>query len=471
MEYIEFEIEHYRAIEKPLFISLNKTNLIPFVGINECGKTTILQAIYCFDFVNDEEYEGRHLKDTNNLYLINDTEALITAHIKVSYNKLLSAFKTFVEVRNEGKEESEQVDSDFPLIKSEYEGVLKIQRNLSTREYQVVNFDYYPDSDNKLFAKRLVSKLPYILYNDDFIDRPPSVIRIPNTVPETLTGWLAVYDRVFQEATSRTIFSVTEIDDPRVRKAIISDVTVLINKTLSKAWKTFLLSNQQSIDVTLELDENKDPEIPDSDYELIVQIKENIGQRERFFDVVDRSKGFLWFFNFVMKLQFNPKIVGQVKDTIHLLDEPGSYLHASAQEKLCNKLKEISEKNGKVLYCTHSHHLLNPDKIPHNNIHIVEKDSKKNISATPLPKVRTKIESNSAYQPIHNALESSVYTFKNSTEKSLAVEGIYDKYSIEIFVNSDLKYNIIPGTSANSIVKNIQFLNGFGKDYICYLGQ
>ncbi len=62
MRYKMFVIENYRAINKKLIIDLEK-RIIPLVGINECGKTTILQAIFCFDSSNDNEYSGKHLEN------------------------------------------------------------------------------------------------------------------------------------------------------------------------------------------------------------------------------------------------------------------------------------------------------------------------------------------------------------------------------------------------------------------------
>ena len=60
MRYKSFTIENYRAIKDKVIIDLEK-RVIPLVGINECGKTTILQAIFCFDYGNDtyDEMLGR----------------------------------------------------------------------------------------------------------------------------------------------------------------------------------------------------------------------------------------------------------------------------------------------------------------------------------------------------------------------------------------------------------------------------
>jgi len=200
---------------------------------------------------------------------------------------------------------------------------------------------------------------------------------------------------------------------------------------------------------------------------LHVNVVERIKDRDFYFDVIDRSKGFLWFFNFVMKLEFNPKVLeNAATQTIYLLDEPGSYLHQSAQNELCKKIVSISKNYGNVIYCTHSHKLLNPDYIPLNTIYIVEKNKRKRITATPLPQIKTKAENINAFQPIHEALQISSFETIISNQKVIAVEGIYDKYAISLMINLDDSIFILPGTSADSIIKNIQYLNAFNKTYI-----
>ena len=53
MEYCKFIINIYRAIKGPLEIDL-KNKIVPLVGINEWGKTTILQAIFAFNYAIDQ---------------------------------------------------------------------------------------------------------------------------------------------------------------------------------------------------------------------------------------------------------------------------------------------------------------------------------------------------------------------------------------------------------------------------------
>ena len=83
MQYKNFEIKNYRAIKGPMIIDIEETRLMPIVGINECGKTTILKAIYCFDEANDKNYNGKHLKSLDNLYsTITNEEHTVSATIK-----------------------------------------------------------------------------------------------------------------------------------------------------------------------------------------------------------------------------------------------------------------------------------------------------------------------------------------------------------------------------------------------------
>lgn len=488
MQYEHFIIESYRAIKGPLKINLKARSLIPLIGLNECGKTTILQAIFSFDSINDKEYEGRHISEVDNLYQTKSATPVITAgvrdskaqweenskiyvknHIKDLNDKLaaLAAATSTVQSLMEKKQLEAQILSSSTWLKSfenlvsSTNGLVDISRNLNSRKYSISGIQSPNGALVDGFCKKIITYLPYILYNDDFQDRPPSSIKI--TTEETpISTWQAVFARLFEEAnTGHTLIETAKVDDQRRRDSIVSDVQAVLNRTLSKAWKSFHLDRSKKVKIRLDL-------TPFGEFDeahLNVKIVENIGENERFFDVVDRSKGFLWFYNFVMKTEFNPKSVGWRSDTIYLLDEPGSYLHSAAQTKLCEKLRAISKKNGKVIYCTHSPHLLHPESIPINDIHIVSKSNKKEITVDRLPEYRTSSERIVALQPLYEALQINGQQFANSGKPMLAVEGIYDKYAISMFMPESERFDIIPGTNANSVVKNIQFLNAFGVRY------
>ena len=242
-----------------------------------------------------------------------------------------------------------------------------------------------------------------------------------------------------------------------MRKSILSDVENYLNNALTNEWRKFS-PKREKISIQLEMDVAKSS--------LGVLIEDDLNGKSRFFAISDRSKGFIWYYNFIMKVRFNPKHTANIKDTVFLLDEPGSYLHEMAQESLCKKLKDISEAEGVVIYCTHSPKLLLPQIIPLSNIMIVDKSSKGYISATSINSYKTNSKRNSAMQPVFEALMIPEYEMIHTPDKVLCVEGIYDKYAIELFADIPENCIVFASVNAESIINNIQYYIAYKKDYI-----
>ena len=94
--------------------------------------------------------------------------------------------------------------------------------------------------------------------------------------------------------------------------------------TLTREWKNFRLDDTDALTVSLDYKEEHVGDIVRS-YITFEIVERDADGDEHFFFVRDRSKGFFWFFNFVMKLEFNPKVISSAgPDAIYLLDEPGS---------------------------------------------------------------------------------------------------------------------------------------------------
>src|SRR5690606_22292892 len=181
------------------------------------------------------------------------------------------------------------------------------------------------------------------------------------------SGWLEIFEKIFKKTDpSLSVFDLASMDE-RIRQGALSQVSSVLNKTLTQEWTKSGLDGEKHEDSRLEL--NIDYVQPAGGKSsdggaLRIQVTETMdGGVKRFFYLTNRSKGFYWFCNFVLKLEFNPKSAASDSGAVYLLDEPGSYLHNSAQSRLCEKLKQISEHNT-VIYCTHSHYLLNPEIIP-----------------------------------------------------------------------------------------------------------
>lgn len=95
--------------------------------------------------------------------------------------------------------------------------------------------------------------------------------------------------------------------------------------------------------------------------------------------------------------------------------------------------KNISNKDGKVIYCTHTHHLLDTKYIPTKYIYIVKKDKDKSIELKRMNEVKLDFKKNIELQPVYEALGIADWDFFTKSQKVLLVEGIHDKYALEIF--------------------------------------
>ena len=149
MKYISFTIENYKGIEEPLTLNIDKNPLIPIIGVNECGKTTILHAIFGFDFVNDSFNKNiRHLEDIKNRYETTPKDPKVSAEISITKEEIYKILKDLAD-ENEPNYKVE-CDSYKRKLGAEYTGKVKITRNLITKRY---NID--PSSKNIDFEDKL----------------------------------------------------------------------------------------------------------------------------------------------------------------------------------------------------------------------------------------------------------------------------------------------------------------------------
>ena len=443
MKYLKFTLKDYKAISGELEIDIKKS-LLPIIGINESGKTSILWGIFAFDRANDNLNDGRHLKNVGNLYKTSDRgEPSIIADIEITKDELTEILNDI----NESTETTAEAKAEIKKFKraiSSWNSALRIKRILTTKTYSIENFELKAFSHlNPLVIEECLSSTPYILYFDDFRDTIHEEIEITGEA-DSPKGWLAIIEQLFKKTNQGySVFKLQSVEELQ-RKSIMADVCKTLNNTLAKEWEKFTLEEGSRLDVDIQYaaPENK----------LNLFIKENIEGNDRYFGIQDRSKGFYWFFNFVMKLEFNPKIRSMDdKDTIYLLDEPGSYLHSSAQAKLCEKLAALS-KNNVVIYCTHSHYLLDPDRIPLSYIKIAQKSGGGSIKLVSLLEYKDdQKEKRLAIQPIIDALKIKPFITDFNFEHLCIVEGIYDYYVFEMFKDNSNQIKFLPAVNADSI--------------------
>ena len=464
MRYLKFNIQNYRAIDGPMEIDLSKESLFPIIGVNECGKTTILHALFAFDHNNDElNSKGRHLQDVTNLYSVSPKDPLISADIAITFDEFIGILK---DISGEDATTFQSSIRSYKRLRNRFPDSVRITRNLRTLEYSLEESLFFDRNLNKEIATSIIRGLPFLLYFDDFRDSVENRVEIAK--PHTKSGWLAIFETLFKKTDpSFSVFSLPEKEE-RYRKTILAKVNRKLNDTLTREWQNFRLDDVDALRIVIDYDEENVPPSSKRHYLKIDVIETDASGDDHYFFVRDRSKGFFWFFNFVMKLEFNPKVVKNTDvDAIYLLDEPGSYLHASAQSKLARKLRNLSTSN-KVIYCTHSHHLLDPEIIPINSIRIAEKDGHGNVKLVSIHEHRGSItERRSAYQPLIDALQIRPLAFDFGHSPVIVTEGIYDFYLFELF-KSHRNVTILPSVGAQSMKFYISLMIAWRISYCAF---
>jgi ABC-type Mn2+/Zn2+ transport system ATPase subunit len=206
-----------------------------------------------------------------------------------------------------------------------------------------------------------------------------------------------------------------------------------------------------------------------------------ISDDESLYAVSDRSLGFRWFFSFLLFTAFKQKPGNPV---IFMFDEPAANLHAKAQAELLKSFARITAGGHKIVYSTHSHHMINPAWL--SSAYIVENaaidydaenaselpTAPTNIRATKYRQFVSKYGTRSSYfQPVIEKLEYVTPAVLGSAPYVI-VEGISDFYILTLaskFLGKPLPYSLMPGSGAGASGPLISLLMGRGERFVLLL--
>jgi predicted ATP-dependent endonuclease of OLD family len=472
MIYKKFIIRKYRGISRDLTIDFSFSKKNALIGLNESGKSTILNALLVFDYYNDEKYNSKHLQNLNNYYnsISYSEEAEISAEIIVTDDdqdfkdnlekKLMSnsAFKTeissfFDEVKLE-VEDNELYNSFFDLIKNEFI-VTRIYKPNYTVLYKFENkLSYFSNNMAIEITKIALEYLPIFIFLNSLDNEINSKININSPKNE----WDKTFNNVFIKYLNKSLKELISTPNQQAIKSTTLNVQEKLNKEFMNRWREFSIDERfaDSLDLNLEIMQKAGT----SEYELKVELREKVKNQEspNVFEISQRSDGFKWYYSFIMQLLFTPTTKPKNNGVIFLLDEPGLYLHPSAQTSLLKKIiKIINDSESKfLLYTTHSQHMLDISQEGMNikNIFIAEKDKEKLISVYNVVdyKGNMSYEKKSPLEPVYESLHIPINQREIEKEKVLFVEGLYDYYALMLFTNLKEEMYIYPCRGASSII-------------------
>jgi hypothetical protein len=136
-----------------------------------------------------------------------------------------------------------------------------------------------------------------------------------------------------------------------------------------------------------------------------------------------RSEGFQWTFSFLVV--FFAEADSKHDNSILLLDEPGTSLHALKQAEFRNTVSKLSEKN-QTLFSTHSPFMIGANEL--ERVRVVEMTDREAGTVVCTPETATDY---AALLPVQEALGFDIAQSMFSNGKNLLLESLPDYWYIE----------------------------------------
>ncbi|MBP2560338.1 hypothetical protein J2857_003107 [Neorhizobium galegae] len=404
MRYKKFRIRNFKGI-KDTTVNLGNNNNVgvyTFVGLNESGKTTVLEAIHSFS----PEFATSRLIGSDGGSGIPFTER-VPRHLISNFTGDVSVEATLVTEPGEISkiikeiEASRKIIIDVDCLPNEliFERIQRfVKGDFQSSYFSLSHALRVKSPKEKKWRKATTEEVTAVrdiiyAHTPDIAYFPTFVFDFPKQIMLTGARGGAVnnfYKKLFQDILDFDGKGHTIEDDilRRVREPsligpwmqflslwngkddrekiqhVIDRASATVTQVVFGRWNKIFRDDAGSKEVLI-LWEVVEGEKRDGKGVLIkteehdVSIKFQIKDGTRRFDVNDRSLGFRWFFAFMLFTQFRVAR-GSARPIVFLFDEPASNLHAAAQQKLIESFPEVARGNHKLMYTTHSHYMIEP---------------------------------------------------------------------------------------------------------------
>lgn len=505
MKFTKFTIQNYKGIRD---ITLNLIpeggNIFTLVGLNESGKTSILEAISQFNPAMQEE--GEEIKQLYSTSVEEiDPVKLIPKHLKSNFGEKIT-IKAVLSLTDDDKNKviSDVKNSSYQYEIQDLSNEIIISHNLfftSSKyekrfNYVTFGFNYKEKSrrvkwkEARLFDKNVLPRefhdfiygslkklIPSIYYFPTFIFNQPEKIKISGDNQSVIDK---IYTRILANIAHSTpnklnieehIIDRAFSDDESVKETLqssLDQMSSLITTQVFGLWKNILQGDVTGKEILLVLTK-------DSSQNVYIQFQVKQGSSR--YSFVERSLGFRWFFSFLLFTLFNKK--ENDKNILFLLDEPASNLHAKAQEELLKSFQQVTRENNQIIYSTHSHYLINPMWLDQayivsnqatNYDYIDDRNQTLNENTLILlDTYRNYVKNNPTkttyFQPILDKLQVTP-SMLDCIKPSVLVEGKSDylilEYVRKVLLNSKNNIGILPLSGATKCEALISILKGWG---------
>ena len=375
MKYTRFEITNFKGIRN-LTLDLAaypQGNIILLVGLNESGKTKVLEALDYLKLGIDEsdplDLVGL-VRDDHHALIPISRRGNFNASIKIAATvalddhdqELLAEFLRAREFRVSSIPDSFTVTDTYTFQASAFRGRKAMwsfnPAGTRKRARKPRSLFQYTDLWNEAVSF-IRNQMPMIWYFPNFLFDFPRRIYIDTVDRDDPKD--NFYRHLLEDIVS-SVDATATLDrhiSPRISSEHPPDETALnqlllqlgrrITQDVFESWNE-IFERPPSTKAVFKADIDED-----GHRYLELSIEDHDG----LYYIDERSLGFRWFFVFSLVTKYKRRTANQAQGIVYLFDEPASNLHAGAQSQRLTSLDHLSA-DCTIIYTTHSHHLINP---------------------------------------------------------------------------------------------------------------
>ena len=383
MRFSKFQFQNFRGISSATLdlTRAPKEAVNVLVGLNESGKTTVLEAINHFrsnpDLKNKDPNSGGARTDA-------DYQAMLPIGSRALFNGVVSIKSTLNVEPDDADKIDEFLKSEFKFVEVKYEKTFTIDYKVTFESSQRkslnntwgISFQGRKKRGSTAFTRLkdgdwikavgFVEKLlPKVMYFPASLLEFPDRIELEtksnlkDTTSATVPNKSSFYYQVLEDVLT-AIDPKLDIEkhilarakskkdaDKQNLEALVSKIEFHLNRTVLGGWKSTLGASLGSKNFRLFVKLNE---------KGLVYAEIKLFDGSSLFSLNERSAGFRWFFAFILLVSFR---VHRNDRVLFLFDEPAANLHPRAQSQLLKSFAALS-KTHQFLFTTHSHYLVNP---------------------------------------------------------------------------------------------------------------
>lgn len=506
MRFSKFEFNNFRGLSSTTLDLTRspKEAVNVLVGLNESGKTTILEAINHFRSNPDLKKKNPNTRFKTDI----DFQAMIPIGKRAFFNDSISVESTLEMSEEDVLKIDSYLMTTFGLVEVDYLKKFEIKYEVffeNSKKVKINNawglnfygrkrkgktpFTALKEGDWTKAASFVAELLPKVMYFPSSLLEFPDRILLEDKIEganntsviepnknsfyyEVIADVLKAIDNKLDiEKHILTRAKSTAPNDIQNLDALIQKIELHLNQTVLGEWKKTLGATLGSKRFRFYIKSNKDG---------LVYAEIKLSDGSSLFSLNERSAGFRWFFAFIMLVNYR---IHRNDRVLFLFDEPAANLHPRAQMQLLQSFAQLSKAH-QFLFTTHSHYLINPlwlesTFIVKNEAFKVDDDSfdtdpaASEISITPYRTfVGTHPDQHFYYRPIMDALE---YTPPRISPEcaSILIEGKTDYYCIEyfkiVYFTNEFDITLFPGGGSSGLDSLISLLSGWAVEFLIVL--